>query len=104
MEQNKPSNLNRNPDWVICQSAEQFEAMVDERMQHEPWKGMDRSEARRIIAGMGILAERRMPEDVDLMEVELSEADLEEAKRLCEEAEAQGRHPFGFPIHQYRVK
>jgi hypothetical protein len=90
--------MNTNPNFVMCQSAEQFEAAVDAWMQQDPWKGMDRREARRVIAGLGFLIEQRVPEDVDYGQIELSEADIEEAKRLCDEAEARGRFPFGFPM------
>ena len=51
---------------TASQSAQHFEAAVDEWMKLEPWKGMKRNEARRIIAGLMILGARRVPEDVDV--------------------------------------
>ena len=90
------AEMNKNPNWVMLQSAEHFEAVVDGSMKLEPYKSMERSEARRVIAGLTILGARRMPDDVDVWYTEVSVADIEEAKRLCDEAEAQGRFPFGF--------
>jgi catechol 2,3-dioxygenase-like lactoylglutathione lyase family enzyme len=90
--------VNKNPNMVACQSAQHFEAVVDAWMGQDPWKGMDRNEARRIIAGLNILVAQRVPVDVDYGYVEFSESDIEEAGRLCDEAEAQGRVPFGVPI------
>lgn len=87
-----------NSNGVASQSAEHFEAAVDEHMKLEPYKGMERSEARRIMAGLTIWGALRMPEDVDEWSVEVSVEDIEEAKVLCDEAEAQRLFPFGFPI------
>ena len=77
------------PQIVAAQSLEHFEKVVDSWMQREPFKSMDRSEARRVIAGIPLLMAQRGPVDPENpRKIELSQTDLEEAKRLCDEAEA----------------
>jgi len=58
---------------IACTSREQNEAALDHWMTQPRFQGLARDEVRRIVGGLGILAEQRMPEDVDHMTMQFTD-------------------------------